>query len=96
MQQFTAQEARVNPKMFKDQVAKGKELVQKRFKDEQGLIVDKARTGGLGSTNTGNVARRAFSDPVSTAGICGVSVVLVSNLETIWRVLASGNCEFSF
>ena len=91
MKQFTAQESRVNPKEFKDQVNKGKDLVQKRFKEEQGLIVDKPRTGGLGSTNTGNVARRAFSAPVSTADICGVSVVLVSNLETIWRTLASGN-----
>jgi hypothetical protein len=90
MKQFTAQEARVDSIGFKEKVDKGKELVQKRFKDEQGLIVDKARTGGLGSTNTGNVARRAFSAPVSTADICGVSVLLVSNLETIWKTLASG------
>jgi hypothetical protein len=61
-----------------------------------GLVVDKARPGGFGSTNTGNVARRAFSASVITADICGVSTVLVSNLETIWKTLASGTKKLKY
>ena len=87
---FTAQEAKMDSLQFKEKVLKGERLVKKRFQDELGLVVDKARPGGFGSTNTGNVARRAFSAAVATADICGVSTVLVSNLETIWKTLASG------
>ena len=56
---------------------------------ELGLIVDQRREGGFGNTNTGNVARKALENPVTTAQICGVSPVLVSNLDTIRRLLSS-------
>jgi hypothetical protein len=87
---FTAQEAKMDSLQFKEKVSKGELLVKKRFQDELGLVVDRARPGGFGSTNTGNVARRACSAAVTTASICGVSAVLVTNLETIWKTLASG------
>ena len=76
--------------MLRDRIDESEKLVKKRFKDELGLIVDKARPGGFGSTNTGNVARKVFANPVVTSSIVGVSTVLVSNIDTIWRTLASG------
>ena len=62
--------------------------VKKEFKTQLGLNVDQRREGGFGNTNTGNVARKAFENPVITAQICGVSPLLVSKLETIHRALA--------
>ena len=62
--------------------------VKKAFKPELGLNVDQRRESGFGNTNTGNVARKAFENAVITAQICGVSPMLVSNLETIHRALA--------
>jgi hypothetical protein len=35
------------------------------------------------------VARKAFANAEKTAAICGVSTMLVSNLDVIWRTLAS-------
>ena len=63
--------------------------VKEAFKSELGLTVDKRREGGFGNTNTGNVCRKAFENPVKTAKICGVSPMLVSNLDIIRRTLAS-------
>jgi hypothetical protein len=41
----------------KDQIA----AVKEAFKRELGLVVDQRREGGFGTTNTGNVARKAFA-----------------------------------
>jgi putative intracellular protease/amidase len=35
------------------------------------------------------VARKAFANAEKTAAICGVPTMLVSNLDVIWRTLAS-------
>ena len=51
--------------------------------------MDRRRDGGFGNTNTGNVARKAFANAEKTAAICGVPTMLVSNLDVIWRTLAS-------
>ena len=63
--------------------------VKKAFMTELCLTVDMRREGGFGNTNTGNVARKALENPVTTAHICGVSPMLVSNLDTIRRILSS-------
>ncbi len=64
--------------------------VKDNFEKELGLIVDQRREGGFGNTNTGNVIRKAFQNSQKTAAICGVSTMLVSNLDVIRRTLASG------
>ena len=64
--------------------------VKEAFKRELGLVVDQRREGGFGTTNTGNVVRKAFANAEKTAAICGVSTMLVSNLDVIRRTLASG------
>ena len=66
-----------------------KEKIKKPWlRSQLGLNVDQRREGGFGNTNTGNVARKAFANAVITAQICGVSPMLISNLETIHRALA--------
>jgi hypothetical protein len=70
-------------------VAERTATVKSAFERELGLKVDCRRDGGFGNTNTGNVARKAFANAEKTAAICGVSTMLVSNLDIIWRTLAS-------
>jgi len=64
--------------------------VKEAFKIELGLVVDQRQEGGFGTTNTGNVVRKAFGNAEKTAAICGVSTMLVSNLDVIRRTLTSG------
>ena len=67
------------------------QLVKDAFLTELGLKVDRPKEGGSGgNTNTGNLVRKAFKNAQTTARICGVSTILVSNLDTIWRTLTSG------
>ncbi len=61
--------------------------VKQAFKREMNLIVDSSSNPG--NTLSGNVARKAFSKPIIFAQIIGVSPMLVSNLDVIWRILAS-------
>jgi hypothetical protein len=70
-------------------VAERTAAVKSAFEQELGLKVDRRRDGGFGNTNTGNVARKAFANAEKTAAICGVPTMLVSNLDIIWRTLAS-------
>lgn len=62
--------------------------VKDSFLTELGLKVDRPTSGG--TTNTGNLVRKAFTNSEITARICGVSTVLVSNLDTIRRAFSSG------
>ena len=67
------------------------QIVKDLFLTELGLKVDRPKEGGSGgTTNTGNLVRKAFKNAETTARICGVSTILVSNLDTIWRTLTSG------
>jgi len=61
--------------------------VKQAFKREMNLIVDSPSSPG--NTLCGNVARKAFSNPVKFAQIIGVSPMLVSNIEVIWRIMGS-------
>lgn len=64
-------------------VANRKCDIQQYFWDELGLNVDKPKTGGFGSTNDGNTARRAFNEHVKFAKITGVDEELIFNLKII-------------
>jgi len=61
--------------------------VKQAFQRELNLIVDSS--SGPGNTLSGNVARKAFSNPIKFGKIVGVSPVLISNLFVIWCTLAS-------
>jgi hypothetical protein len=78
-------------KADKPSVAANTLRVKEAFERKLGLIVDQRREGGFGNTNTGNVARKAFANADTFAQICGVSTILVSNLDVICRTLASSH-----
>lgn len=66
-----------------------KELVQKRFREELGLIIDRPRQVS-GNTNDGNTARRFFYNSTCSAEITGVDETLIKRLYIILQVLSSG------
>ena len=76
-------------KEHKEKFAARKQQVQDAFRREMNLIVDSP--SGPGNTLSGNVARKAFENPIKFAQIVGVSTMLVSNLDVIWRVLAASH-----
>lgn len=64
--------------------------MQKEFHEKMGLHVDKPRSGGVGNSNDGNTARRAFSNPQVFSEITGVDVRLILKLAVILEVLSCG------
>lgn len=66
-----------------------KKLVQKRFREELGLIIDKPRQGS-GNSNDGNTARRFFSNAEVSAEITGIDVQLIRMLYNILQALSCG------
>lgn len=63
--------------------------IQKRFKNEMGLIVDKPKPG-YGNTNDGNTARRFFKNPEQSAEITGLDVNLIKKFDILLRAVSSG------
>lgn len=74
----------------KEVVAETKTNIQKKFKQELGLTVDKPKQG-YGSSNDGNTARRFFRDFEKSAEITGISVDLIKRLNIILQTLSSGH-----
>ena len=73
----------------KQLVNERKMAIQKRFKDEMGLLVDIAKPG-YGNTNDGNTARRFFSNPETASEITGVNLELIKRMNTILEAITSG------
>ncbi|KAL0869053.1 hypothetical protein ABMA27_007370 [Loxostege sticticalis] len=84
--EFKTWTARGNKKAI---LEKRKAEIQKRFRDETGLLIDIVQQGA-GTTNNGNAARRFFADPEKTSNITGVSQDLIARLSVLLRALASG------
>ena len=57
-------------------------MIQTRFKNEMGLIIDKPKPG-CGNTNDGNTARRFFGNPEKSAEITGLDVSLIEHFDTL-------------
>lgn len=74
----------------REKMLKRKAIIQKRFKLELGLHVDKPRAGGSGTSNTGNVARRFFANAEKVSVITGLNEAALRRCGTILQVLASG------
>lgn len=66
-----------------------KENIQKAFKEQLGLIVDKPKPG-FGSTNDGNTAKRFFKNFSISSAITGINENLIKNLGIILNVMSSG------
>ena len=65
-----------------------KKRIQGEFREKMGLPVDQPRAGGAGSSNDGNMARRAFADPETFSSITGVDYGLITRFSVILRTLA--------
>jgi len=66
--------------------------IQKEFREKMGIIVDKPRDDGKGSSNDGNVARKFFSNPKLVSKITGINENenLIYRCATILQLIASG------
>ena len=73
----------------KSTMAERKKEIQQRFKDELGLTVDQPKPG-VGSTNDGNTARRAFQAENTFSTICGLDKNLIHKFHIILLALSSG------
>ena len=67
----------------KDTVESRKNIRNAAYKDQMNLLVDAARSGGVGNSNTGNTARRAFQDEATFAQITGVDQGLIHDIHTL-------------
>lgn len=76
-----------NDKML---VAAKKSYVQTQFRERLGLIVDKPKSGGSGTSNDGNTARRFFSNSEISAEITGIKKDLLDRCWIILQCLNSG------
>ena len=64
--------------------------VQTEFKNIMGLVVDRPKEGGSGTSNDGNTARRAFQNADLTAKILKLNKELVEKFYIILIMLSSG------
>ena len=66
-----------------------KKRVQAILWEKLGLIVDRPKPGGSGTTNDGNTARRAFKNPTLLAECLDLNSELLKNIQTILIALSS-------
>lgn len=66
-----------------------KEIIQKAFKEEMGLLVDIPKAG-YGNTNDGNTSRRFFADPETASRITGIDLDLIIKFKVILEAISSG------
>lgn len=74
----------------KDLLARRKKSIQDQFRQKLGLIVDKPRTGGSGTSNDGNTARKLFYNSEISAEITEIKKELIDRCGNILHCLASG------
>ncbi|XP_011688441.1 PREDICTED: uncharacterized protein LOC105450347 [Wasmannia auropunctata] len=68
-----------------------KKVIQKGFRLQLGLIVDRPIKPGYGSTNDGSTARRFFKNSSISATITGVSEHLINRFHVILQAISSGH-----
>ncbi|GBO30242.1 hypothetical protein AVEN_141673-1 [Araneus ventricosus] len=66
-----------------------KNNIQRKFKDELGLLVDIPKQD-FGTSNDGNKTIRFFSDPEIASQIAGVDVELIKKLKVILEATMNG------
>lgn len=62
--------------------------IQEQFRSKTGLLIDVVKQG-KGTTNTGNTARKFFSNPQLSAQITGVDENLIARFSTILKCISS-------
>jgi len=74
----------------KQMIENRKAMIQKGFRLQLGLIVDRPKPG-FGSTNDGNTARRFFENAIISASITGVDENLINRFYVILQVISCGH-----
>lgn len=69
---------------------KQKNKIQKEFKKQLSLIVDKPKPG-FGNTNDGNTAKRFFKNSEISAKITNLNLDLIKKMHTILIVISCGH-----
>lgn len=67
-----------------------KRTIQQSFRDRVGLLVDIPKSGGSGTTNDGNTARRFFANPSLSSEITGIDEEVITRFGVILRTLSCG------
>lgn len=86
----------ISYRLPKDEQASGKpklnetrkRQVQSAFKEPMGLRVDEPRPGGVGNSNDGNTARRAFRSAAEFALCTGVDEQLIKDIRAILEAIS--------
>lgn len=73
----------------KQSVAQAKKRIQDEFREKMGLVIDKPRAGGSGTSNDGNTARKFFKNSAVSAEITGLDKELIDRCRTILECLGS-------
>uniref|UniRef100_A0A1Y1LT63 Uncharacterized protein n=1 Tax=Photinus pyralis TaxID=7054 RepID=A0A1Y1LT63_PHOPY len=73
----------------KELKAAKKQLIQQKFKQQMGLLVDVVKQG-FGTTNDGNTARRFFREYEKSAEITNLDQNLLKRFAVILQVISSG------
>lgn len=74
----------------KESVEMRKKMIQCGLREKLGLIVDKPKTGGSGTSNDGNTARTFFKCSKDVSKITGLKEHLIERCRTICQCLSSG------
>lgn len=77
-------------KEFKPLYESRKKEIQTQFRERLGLIVDKPKSGGSGTSNDGNTARRFFMNSEISAEITGIKKELLDRCWIILQCMNSG------
>lgn len=64
-------------------------IQDKFYNSELGLIVDRVKPGGAGTSNNGNAARRFFHNPELSASITGIEESLIRRCCVILETISS-------
>ncbi|KAG6448524.1 hypothetical protein O3G_MSEX005516 [Manduca sexta] len=67
-----------------------KREIQKRFRQETGLLVDILKAN-FGNTNDDNTSRRFFEDPILASDITGISYDVIFRIKVILEAISSGH-----
>lgn len=70
-----------------------KENIQAELRIKMGLIVDKPKAGGSGTSNDGNTARKFFSNPDMSANITALDQNLIIRCSSILQAISSIKIE---
>ena len=73
----------------RDLLKQRKKEIQERFRNGLGLLVERPKPGGSGTSNDWNTARRFFSNPELSSTITGVDKDLIKRFAVVLQVISS-------